>query len=167
MTLDTSIIVEQLKQLDIKSLMTGAVVARTIEAAVVKTVKTVPIVIIAILRSRAQALIASGKIDEPTKRLLKAYARATFVWADEELPDDPTPEQLAAIVDKLARVPILGAIVRADREGAQKILQAGHAALNQEAKAEAAALEETNGKKTPAAVETAAPTKAGIPPAQG
>jgi len=149
MTIDIASVLQHLQTIDLSSAAIGAVAARALEAAAVKFVKTAPGVAIGILKKRLHALAATGKIDAPTIKLLKAYAQATFDWVDEALPDAPGPEKMAAALDRLALVPYLGIIVRADRAGVQQILQAAYDAINQEAKDQAAALAaEAHAKKT-------------------
>lgn len=165
--MDTAVITDQLKQLDIKSLLTGAVVARTIEAALVKTVKTIPALAVGLVKRHVQALVASGKINAPTLRLLKSYARVTFEWVDAELPDKAGPEKMAGALDRLAAMPYVGLLVRADRAGAQAVLQAAYDALDTEAKTEVAALGgQPDGPKTsPAPSPATQPAAAPPPPA--
>lgn len=149
MTIDFNALLEQLKHVDLTSAAIGAAVARTAEAAIIRAIKPLPGLAVGALRKRVQALAAAGKIDAPTLKLLKAYARATFEWVDEELPDSPGPEKMAAAIDRLAAVPYLGVLVRADRAGVEQILQAAYDAIDQEAKAGAAELGGPDDKKTP------------------
>ncbi len=130
---------------DASSLAVGAVIARTAEAAAIRAIKPIPKLLVGRLKAKVQALAAAGKIDAPTLGLLKSYGRATFDWVDKELPDAGGAEKMAAALDRLAAVPYLGALVRADRAGAQEVLQAAYDAVNAEAKAQAEAMKE----KTP------------------
>lgn len=161
MTIDTAAILQQLQHVDLTSAAIGAVVARTLEAAIIKAIRPLPGIAVGILRKRVLALAAAGKIDAPTLKLLTAYAKATFEWVDAELPDAPGPDKMGAALDRLAAVPYLGMLVRADRAGAEAILQAAYDAIDQEAKAQAAALGGDH-------AEAPAPTSAGgAPPPAG
>lgn len=162
MTIDTAALLQHLQNVDLTSAAIGAAVARTLEAAAVQTVKRLPGMIVSTLKKRVQALAAAGKIDAPTMKLLKAYARATFEWVDEQLPDSPGPEKMDAALAQLAAVPYLGLIVRADRNGAREVLQAAYNAIDAEAKAEKAAL----GDAPDAAKASATPPAAAAPAAQ-
>lgn len=147
------------QHLDLTSLLSGAVVARTIEAALVGVVKQGPGLVVSLVRRRVQALAVAGKIDATTMKLLTAYGEATFDWVDAELPDAAGPEKMAAALDRLAAVPYLGVLVRADRAGAQQVLQAAYDAIKAEAKAD--------GSKAAAAPAPAAPAAAPPPAGQG
>lgn len=140
MTIDIPSVLEHLKHVDLTSAAIGATVARSLEAAAVQAVRRLPALAIGFLKARVQKQIAAGKIDAPTVKLLKAYAAATFDWVDEELPDAPGDAKMLAAIDRLAAVPYLGLIVRADRAGVQQVLQAAYDAINAEAKAAAATL---------------------------
>jgi hypothetical protein len=120
--------------LDPISLAIGAGAARTAEAALVRAVRPLPRLAVGLLRKRVLDLAAAGRLDSATLGLLKSYARATFAWVDQELPDSPGPAKMAAALDRLAAIPYLGAVVRADRAGAQEFLQAAYDAVKQEAK---------------------------------
>lgn len=137
--IDLSFVTSHLPHLDPVSLLVGALGSHVIVAAAVKAVRPIPALIVGKLKARVQALASSGKIDAPTMKLLRSYARATFVFIDEEMPDRPGPEKMAAALDRLAAVPYLGVLVRADRAGAQEILQAAYDSVKAEAKAEGAA----------------------------
>ena len=164
--MDFSSLFENLKQLDLPTLLVAVGLARVIEAAAIRIIKPLPGLVVRRIKNRINALAAAGKIDAPTMRLLKAYAKATFVWADEELPDNPGPEKMAAVIDRLSGVPYVGMIVRADRAGAQAVLQAAYDAINDEAKAQTEKLKaekdakETppKDKSTPATEKTSAPS---------
>lgn len=165
MTIDTAALMQHLQNIDLTSAAIGATVARALEAAAVKVVKTLPGLVVGALKKRILALAAAGEIDAPTMKLLKSYARATFDWVDEELPDSPGAEKMGAALDRLAAVPYLGLVVRADRAGAKQVLQAAYDAIDQEAKAQATALTEANAKKTPS-TEGDASAGSPTPPAQ-
>lgn len=160
MTIDLGALAQHLQHIDLTSAALGAAAARTLEAAIVQAVRRLPRLAITMLKARVQRQVAAGKIDAPTLTLLKAYARATFDWVDAELPDKPGAEKMAAALDRLAAVPYIGLVVRADRAGVQAVLQAAYDAIDQEAKAQAAALGGgTDGQAKPpqAAPPTAAP----------
>lgn len=142
MTIDFNAILQQLQHVDLTSAAIGAVAARAAEAAIIKAIKPLPAMAVGLLKKRVLALRAAGKLDEPTMKLLKAYAKATFDWVDAELPDSPGPEKMDAALDKLSALPYLGVIVRADREGIRQVMQAAYDAIDAEAKAQAAALKE-------------------------
>lgn len=167
MTIDTAVLLQHLQSFDWTAAAIGAAAARSVEAAIVQTVKRAPALAIGLLRKRIQALAAAGKIDAPTMKLLRAYAKATFDWVDEELPDEPGPEKMQAALDHLAGVPYVGVIVRADRAGVQQILQAAYDAINQEAKAGAAALGGPSDASTPAKDAPALPPAPPPAPAAG
>ncbi|MES2155447.1 MAG: hypothetical protein V4510_09965 [bacterium] len=167
--MDLQALVAQAQHLDPASLLAGAVGARTLEAAAVRAIRPLPRLAVGVLKARIQALQAAGKIDAPTMRLLAAYGRATFAWADQELPDKPGPEKMAAVLDRLAAVPYLGLLIRADRAGAQEVLQAAYDAVKDEAKTEAGDGPggQPDGPKTPPAPApgSGAPPAAGADPA--
>lgn len=152
MDIDFNAILGQLKHVDLTSAAIGAVIARSAEAAIIKAIKPLPAMLVRRIKEKVKALAAAGQIDDATLRLIKAVAAACFKWADDELPDKPGPEKMDALLDKISRTPYAGVLVRADREGVKAILQAAYESIDQEAKAEAAALEgEGDDKKTPAA----------------
>lgn len=124
------------QHLDLTSLAVGAVAARAIEATIVRAIKPLPRLAVAFLKNRVKAATL-GKIDAPTMRLLACYGRATFAWADAEMPDKPGAEKMAAVLEKLSAVPYLGVAIRADRAGAEEILQAAYDAIKSEAREEA------------------------------
>lgn len=160
MTIDIAAIMQHLQHVDLTSAAIGAAVARTAEAAIIKAIKPLPGLVVGMLRKRVQALAAAGKIDGPTLKLLKSYARATFEWVDEELPDSAGAEKMAAAIDRLAAVPYFGVLVRADRAGVEQILQAAYDAIDQEAKAGAAELGGPDATKTPPPAPAAPEAKA-------
>lgn len=167
MTIDTGALLQSLQGIDLTSAAIGAALARGVEAAVKAAVTRVPGLVVGLLKARVQRLAAAGKIDGPTMKLLKAYAQATFDWVDEELPDEPGPAKMQAALDRLAAVPYVGLVVRANRAGVQEVLQAAYNAIDQEAKAQKAALQggQPDGKATPTAAP-AAPAGAAPPAAQ-
>lgn len=128
------------QHLDLKSLGIGAVAVRSLEEALVQAVKRLPGLAVALLKKRVLALATNGKINAPTMSLLKVYASATFDWVDAELPNAAGDAKMDAALDRLAALPYIGVLVRADRAGAKEILQAAYDAVDEEAKAEAAAL---------------------------
>lgn len=155
-----------LSHLDPTSLLVGAVGARSIEAAVVRAVRPLPKLLVARLQAYVLGLRAAGKIDAPTLRLLAAYGRATFAWADAELPDQPGPAKMAGVLDRLAAAPGVGFLVRADRAGAEEILQACYDAVKGEVKEEAAGggdPDATKNSPTPGGAQPTPPVAA--PPA--
>lgn len=156
MTIDIAAILAQLQNIDLTSAAIGAVAARAAEAAIIKAIKPLPAMAVGLLKKRVLALHAAGKLDEPTMKLLKAYAKATFDWVDAELPDSPGPEKMDAALDRLAALPYLGVLVRANREGVRQVLQAAYDSIDAEAKAGAAALK-----------EGAPDAKASLPPSGG
>ena len=148
--MDFSNLLENLKQLDLPTLLVAVGLARVIEAALIRTIRPFPGLVVRRIKNRIHALAAAGKIDAPTMRLLRSYGQATFAWADEELPDNPGPEKMKAVIDRLCGVPYVGIIVRADRAGVQQVLQAAYDAINDEAKAQTEKLAaEKDDKETP------------------
>lgn len=140
MTINLAPVLQQLQGVDLTSAAIGAAVWRTGEAALVAAAKRGPALLLGLLRYQVQRLVAAGKIDAATLRMLKACAAAIFRWVDEEMPDAPGPEKMQAAVARAAGIPYLGALVRADRAAAQAILQALYDAVNQAAQTEAATL---------------------------
>lgn len=161
--MDLTSVSAHLQNLDPTSLAVGAVVARTIEAALIRAIKPLPAMAVGLLKRRFQSLVASGKVDAPTVKLLKSYAQATFDWVDEVLPDSPGPDKMDAALDRLAAIPYLGVLVRADREGARQVLQAAYDAVDAEAKAQAAELGAAHGPTTPKTEASPAPPPAAAP----
>jgi hypothetical protein len=164
-----------LPHIDTTSLITGILGGKTIELIVIQAIKPFPKMIVGRLKNRVKALAAAGKIDAPTLRLLSGYGRATFAWADAEMPDKPGPEKMAAALDKLAAVPYLGWAIRADRAGAEEILQAAYDAIKSEAKEEAGdapggqpdapTITPQAGSPAPTPAPSPAPNEGGAPPA--
>lgn len=161
--MDMTSVSAHLQHLDPTSLAVGAVVARTIEAALIRAIKPLPALAVGLLKRRVQSLVASGKVDAPTVKLLKSYAKATFDWVDEVLPDSPGPDKMDAALDRLAAIPYLGVLVRADRDGARQVLQAAYDAVDAEAKAQAAALGAAYVPTTPKTEASPAPPPPATP----
>jgi hypothetical protein len=149
-------ILAHLQHPDLPSLLLGALGVKALEAAAARALTPLPALAVRRLRARVEQLAASGKIDAPTLRLLKRLGKAVFSWADEELPDKPGPEKMAAVLDRLAAIPYLGALVRADRPGVQAVLQAAYDAVKAEAKAEG-----TGADGAPAPAPAAPPVSGG------
>lgn len=127
--------------------LAGAYLRPKIETAA----KALPVMIVSMAESKVAAAAAAGKIDPPTVRLLKALARAAFAWADEEMPQEVGPAKMEKLLDRLAALPLVGVLVRVDRDGCRQMLQTEFAAMRAEVAQEAKG-------------EAAAPAPAGLPP---
>ena len=134
MDFDFGSLLEQLKNLDTASIIVGSMASPLITKIIVETIKPIPGLIVRRIDARIQKLHKSGKLDDPTLRLLDTYARATFAWVDAELPDNPGPKKMDALLDRLSLMPYIGFIVRADREHAREILQVAYNAIDDAAK---------------------------------
>ena len=156
---------------DLISMLIGFGGFRMLEAAAKKAMKPLPRLAVSYLKARVQKAAAAGKLDAATLSLLKAYARATFEWVDEELPLAAGPAKMEAALDSLAAVPYLGAFIRADRAGAKELLQAAYDAIDAEAVEETAELAPKPKTDPPAATAPAAAsapaTGSAAPPTAG
>jgi len=122
---------------DLKSMMLGGVGIKCLEPLIAKALSPLPKLLVDRLKARIAAQAKAGKIDAATLRLLSAWGRAAFKWADDELPDGTDgAEKMDAILNRAATLPILGSLISADRDGARALLQTEFESLRAEAKAE-------------------------------
>ena len=152
--------------LDVSSLITGAIGSPVVIGSIIAAIQPIPKMLVNRVKAAVAKAAAKGEIDAPTLRLLTALGRAVFDWADAELPNVAGPEKMDAILNRLAALPYLGVLVRADRADAKRILQAEYDAMKTEIDAEKAA-EDAAAKAAAdkAAADLAAPAPAAEPPA--
>jgi hypothetical protein len=67
--------------------------------------------------------VASGKIDDKTRRLASKMAAAAFEWANAEMPDALGDERMDAVIKVLSELPGIGLVVANHSQEVRSLLQ--------------------------------------------
>ena len=117
--MDLHVIAAIISKIDLKSAGLGAAGA----ALLLQGARKIPGFIVNRIKARFVAASNSGKLDAATASLLTEVAKSVLKWADDELPDAPGEAKMNAILNRLAQVPFIGFVVKADRDLVRTLLQ--------------------------------------------